>query len=306
MNSESYRRLVETHFPNVEIRTCIPIDMGWDYFVLDVNDELIFRFPRRPDVVRQLEWEMEILPMLRDALPVSVPEFGYIATPKEGDLSKFVGYQKIIGSPLDAEKLKTSSKQESMARSLGDFLNALHSIPLEGISDHPMSRNPDRQNSVGWRDVYRRLFEFAEEQVFPRLSQDAKSRETQTWQNFLADGSNFEFSPVLVHQDLHTEHIIADHKLGTVAGIIDWGDCGIGDPAMDFVGLLGGLGEEFVREILGYYLLADDGIMRRARFYDVVVPYHWVKFDLEAGKDKLFEGGIHAIETRQGYSQALT
>ena len=154
--------------------------------------------------------------------------------------------------------------------------------------------------------MYRRLFEFAEEHVFPRLSKEAKLREIQTWQNFLADDSNFKFSPVLVHQDLQTEHIIADHKLGTVAGIIDWGDCGIGDPAMDFVGLFGRLGEEFVREVLGHYRLADDGIMRRARFYDVVVPYHWVKFDLEAGKDISFEDGIDAIESRQGYSQAPT
>jgi aminoglycoside 2''-phosphotransferase len=122
MNSEGYRRLVETHFPEVEIRTCVPIEMGWDYFVLDVNDELIFRFPRRPDVVQQLEWEIEILPMLRDVLPVRVPEFEYVATPKEGDLSKFVGYQKIIGSQLDAEKLKTSGTKDSMARGLGDFL----------------------------------------------------------------------------------------------------------------------------------------------------------------------------------------
>jgi aminoglycoside 2''-phosphotransferase len=235
-----------------------------------------------------------------------VPDFEYVATTKSGEPSTFVGYQKILGSPLDTKQLENSGTKDSMARSLGDFLSALHSIPLDSVGDHPMSRNPDPQNSAGWRDVYRRLFEFADEHVFPRLSQQAKSREIHTWQNFLSDDSNFDFSTVLVHQDLHTEHIIADHKLGTVAGIIDWGDCGIGDPAMDFVGLLGGLGEDFTREVLGHYRLVDDRILRRTRFYDVVVPYHWVKFDFEARKDISFNDGIQAIETRQGYSQVLT
>ena len=301
MNPEGCRRLIETHFPQVKIRTCVPIDMGWDYFVLDVNDELIFRFPRRADVLRQLEWEMEILPRLADALPVRVPRFEYVATPESGDPAKFVGYQKIPGSGLDAQKLESSGAREPVARSIAGALSALHLMPLDGLRDHPMSQNPNPRNSEGWRNAYRRLFEFAQKNVFPRLSRDTERRETQTWRDFLCDDSNFNFSPVFVHQDLNPEHIITDYERGTLAGIIDWGDCGIGDPALDFVGLARSLGEGFALEVLDHYRSPSAGIMNRARFYDAIVPYHYIKFELESGDAGFLERGIHDIETRKPY-----
>lgn len=301
MNSERCRRLVETHFPQVKIRTCESIDMGWDYFVLDVNDELIFRFPRRPDVLKQLEWEIEILPMLADVLPVRVPKFEYVATPESGEPAKFVGYQKILGSGLDAQKLERSGSRVSVARSIGEALSALHSMPLGGLKDHPMSQNPDPRNLEGWRNSYNRLFEFAQENVFPRLSRDTERREKQTWCDFLLDNRNFNFSPVFVHQDLNSEHVITDYERGTLAGIIDWGDCGIGDPALDFVGLARGMGEDFALEVLDHYRCPSAGIMSRARFYDAIVPYHYIKFGLESGDAGFLERGIRDIETRKPY-----
>ena len=298
MTPEDYIRLVEVHFPRLEIRAYESIEMGWDYFVLDVNDELIFRFPRRSNVIQQLEWEAEILPMLAEALPVEVPDFKYVVNRKSAEPSMFVGYPKIQGSGLDAQKLEESDARKPVARRIGEALSALHAISLDSMNDHPMSENPEPREAEGWRDVYRGLFQFAEEHVFPQLSHEARSREMQTWQEFLFDESNFDFSPVLVHQDLNTEHVIIDYESGTVAGIIDWGDCGIGDAALDFVGLAQGMGENFALEVLDNYQFADPGIMSRARFYEVVVPYHYVRFDHESGSDKFREQGIRAIETR--------
>lgn len=37
--------LIQDNFPQVAIQTVLPITRGWDSFVLEVNDELIFRFP---------------------------------------------------------------------------------------------------------------------------------------------------------------------------------------------------------------------------------------------------------------------
>ncbi|MDP6716320.1 MAG: phosphotransferase, partial [SAR202 cluster bacterium] len=285
MTPTDYRKLVEAHFPQVEILTCEPIDMGWDYFVLDVNDELIFRFPRRPDVTQQLEWEMELLPKLADALPVRVPNIEYVAKQNLGDPPMFVGYPKIPGSGLDSQKLEDSGARAPVVKSIADALSALHSIPLDGLSDHPMSGNPDPRSADGWRDKYYRLFEFAQNTVFPRLSLETQRREIRTWQEFLEDDSNFDFLPVLVHQDLNAEHVITDYAKGTVSGIIDWGDCGFGDPALDFVGLADGLGEDFATEVLANYTRPDESIMSRARFYGLVVAYHYIEYELNAGEE---------------------
>jgi hypothetical protein len=36
--------LIQRNFPQVTIQTVHPITRGWDSFVLEVNDELIFRY----------------------------------------------------------------------------------------------------------------------------------------------------------------------------------------------------------------------------------------------------------------------
>ena len=64
------------------------------------------------------------------------------------------------------------------------------------------------------------------------------------------------------------------------------------------MGLAQGMGENFALEVLDNYQFADPGIMSRVRFYKVVVPYHYVRFDHESGSDKFREQGIRAIETR--------
>lgn len=42
---EECKELIRRNFPQVVIQTARPITHGWDSFVLDVNGELIFRFP---------------------------------------------------------------------------------------------------------------------------------------------------------------------------------------------------------------------------------------------------------------------
>ena len=59
--------LIQRNFPQVAIQTVHPITRGWDSFVLEINDELIFRFPMRDDVIAYLEKEMGLLPVLEQA-----------------------------------------------------------------------------------------------------------------------------------------------------------------------------------------------------------------------------------------------
>ena len=49
------------------------IDEGYDFEVAIVDDEWVFRFPRRAGVEEPLEFEIELLPMLAPALPVACP-----------------------------------------------------------------------------------------------------------------------------------------------------------------------------------------------------------------------------------------
>ncbi|HYT27741.1 MAG TPA: hypothetical protein VEL72_01885, partial [Ktedonobacteraceae bacterium] len=76
--------LISHNFPQVEISTARPITRGWDSFVLEVNGELIFRFPMRDDVIPYLEKELGLLPVLEPTLSTPIPHFDYIG---HGDAS---------------------------------------------------------------------------------------------------------------------------------------------------------------------------------------------------------------------------
>src|SRR4026209_2038744 len=58
--------------------TIVEIDEGWDFHVAIVDDEAVFRFPRRSGVEEALEIEIAVLPAIADALPVKVPSFDFI------------------------------------------------------------------------------------------------------------------------------------------------------------------------------------------------------------------------------------
>ncbi|WP_164860605.1 phosphotransferase [Rhodococcus sp. X156] len=71
--------------------------------------------------------------------------------------------------------------------------------------------------------------------------------------------------PVLCHNDLGAEHLLADG--GELTGILDWSDAAITDPAIDLSRLLRDFGPRFLDEVLdGYGDLGGDA-MPRIYFY---------------------------------------
>ena len=60
-------------------RTILEIDHGYDFEVAIVDDDWVFRFPRRAGVEQALGLEIVLLPLLAAALPVSVPSFEHIS-----------------------------------------------------------------------------------------------------------------------------------------------------------------------------------------------------------------------------------
>jgi hypothetical protein len=59
--------------------TILEIDDGYDFEVAIVDDDWVFRFPRRAGVEEALGLEIVLLPLLAPALPVNVPSFEHIS-----------------------------------------------------------------------------------------------------------------------------------------------------------------------------------------------------------------------------------
>lgn len=64
------------------------------------------------------------------------------------------------------------------------------------------------------------------------------------------------------HSDLGPEHLLV--RDGRLAGVIDWGDARIGDPALDYAWLLDGPFRDWD---------VDDDLRRRARVYHRLAPW---------------------------------
>jgi aminoglycoside phosphotransferase (APT) family kinase protein len=240
-------------------RTILEIDTGYDFEVAIVDDDWVFRFPRRRGVEEALELEIALLPTLAAALPVAVPFFEYVSR-----RPLFVGYRVIRGEPLvdeDAEGVRA-------------FLEALHALDPSGL---PVDR-------TDWIGAYRRQCAEFERLVFPLLD---RSERRQAQQLFGEAETLVGFEPAPLHADLGPEHLrVRNSRLN---GVIDWGDTRLGDPALDYAWLLNGPFPDWD---------VDRDLRRRALFYHRLGPWYEAHYGLFTDQPAHVELGLAGIRDR--------
>ena len=263
--------------------------------MLEVNQEWIFRFPRRSEVERQLEKEIALLPELAPTLSFPIPQFVFAWDGGQAWEQPFVGYRKIPGIPLD-EDLGGHGQSNVLAQQLARFLSELHSF------------SPNRAEALGvpsyspaqWRDGYQEMYTRVQNQVFPLLSPSAGKDHRALWDGFLECDACLQFRPVLIHHDLGAEHILCDPEQGSISGIIDWGDAAVGDPALDFVGIDYSFGREFTASVLASYLgEVGEAFWNRVDFYVGIIPCYGVLYGLEVQDKRYVEHGLEMLERRK-------
>ncbi len=240
-------------------RTIVEIDVGYDFEVAIVDDDWVFRFPRRPAVEEALEVEIVLLPTLARGLPVDVPSFEYISRDPF-----FVGYRLIRGKPLVDED----------ADGVRAFLEALHAFDPSGL---PLER-------LDWVRAYRVQCAEFERLVLPLVDRDLRPRATRLFED---SETLVGFEPAVLHADLGPEHLRV--RDGHLAGVIDWGDARLGDPALDYSWLLNGpFGDWNV----------DADLRRRARFYHRLGPWYEAHYGLFTSQPAHTVRGLAGIRDR--------
>jgi aminoglycoside 2''-phosphotransferase len=294
IDTDNAIKLIQHNFPQVAVQTALPITRGWDSFVLEVNGELIFRFPMRKDVIVSLQKEMSLLPILEQELSVPIPHFAYIGQRDANYPFMFVGYRKLGGIALEDENI-TLDQLVALTPALATFLNELHSFPVAqavqvGVHDH---------TPVQWQERYHDRYIDLQMRVFPLLDEELRTKSERLWEEFLHDGTILTFQPVLIHCDLACEHIFCDPARAVLTGVIDWGDATIGDPALDFVGLHNGRGREFTKHVLACYKgTIDAAFWKRMDFYLCYGPYSELLYGVYSSSEKFIakgREGLHAM-----------
>jgi aminoglycoside phosphotransferase (APT) family kinase protein len=240
-------------------RTIVEIGVGYDFEVAIVDDEWAFRFPRRPNVEEALKLEIALLPTLARMLPVEVPSFEHVSRNP-----LFVGYRLIRGRALvdeDPEGVRA-------------FLDALHAFDPSAF---PLER-PD------WVEAFRAQCEEFERLVFPVLDTERRASARRL---FGEVETLVDFEPALLHSDLGPEHLLV--RDGRLAGVIDWGDTRVGDPALDYSWLLNGPFADWD---------VDPDLRRRARFYHRLAPWYEAHYGLFTNQPAHVERGLVGIQER--------
>jgi aminoglycoside phosphotransferase (APT) family kinase protein len=220
------RALIEEQFPQLAPVNVEPLGVGFDNSAFVVNGAYVFRFPRRQIAAPLVETEGRLLPMLAPRLPLPIPAPTLLGRPAGGYPWPFLGHALIPGRTACAAALDEEQRRR-LAEPLARFLAALHATPAEEAAQH--GAGPD---TIARLDLARRLPRARE--LLDRLTRRGEIAEPRSLAAIL-DAAPPTYAPrsdVLVHGDLYARHLLI-HPDGRFAGIIDWGDVHLGDPAVD-------------------------------------------------------------------------
>jgi len=148
-----------------------------------------------------------------------------------------------------------------------------------------------------WRELNQAIIQEFQDRVVPLLTPNERRSAETMFSTFLEDQSFLDFLPVIVHRDLGPEHILVTND-GRLAGIIDWGDARLGDPAIDFSWLLFGSPTEGERVLSAYGRECGQSFRRRALFYHQLGPWHEVAHGLDTGQPAFVESGLSGVRAR--------
>lgn len=241
------------------------IQSGWDHTILIVNDNLVFRFPKKRGLETALHKELELNRALQARQPsLSVPKLTplFIEETLVG-----LSYPLIAGVPV-----KTIEEQVTLSTTdcqhIGNFLTALHHITVDELPN---------LHAIHSHSFWKTLYNHLQQIIFPQLETNIIRAIDVVFETFLETLSTDTRLSVPIHGDLTTANMIYSQSEQKLVGIIDYTDAQIGDPAFDFAGLYWTYGLDTVLSVLRYYKTDEckQGIVERVkRFYGLQPLFH--------------------------------
>jgi len=242
-------RLVTGQFPQWSDLPIRPVaTQGNDNRTFRLGDDLAVRLPSHESYVDGISKEDRFLPLLAKHLAVPVPEPVATGRPTEGYPCPWSVRHWLLGDAADSDP---QLERTGFARDLGSFLHELRNVPVHGgptAGLHSFYRGC--HPSVYGDQVQKALIELADQ-----VDVDACKA---IWR--VAVRSAWSTAPVWFHGDVAVGNLLTAE--GQLSGVIDFGTCGIGDPACDLVIawiFLGGDERQIFREAVG---LSDDAWAR--------------------------------------------
>ncbi|KAJ6786681.1 hypothetical protein PWT90_09727 [Aphanocladium album] len=218
------QRLLDSQFPHWGHLLIRPVRKdGWDNRTYRLGDSLTVRLPTTAGYEDAVAKESKWLPRLAPALPLAIPAVQGSGTPERGYAHAWSVRSWIAGETLESGA-EAVEDWDAVADALGRFIHALQGCDAAG--------GPMAGAHCWFRGCSLKHYD-AETQRALKLASGSFDRESAAavWQAALTH--EWEKLPVWFHGDLSAGNLLVSN--GKLSAVIDFGTCGIGDPACDLV-----------------------------------------------------------------------
>jgi aminoglycoside phosphotransferase (APT) family kinase protein len=275
INATLVSQLIASQFPQWADLSIKPVSLsGWDNRTFHLGFDMSVRLPSAEGYVAQVEKEHRWLPRLAPLLPLPIPVPLAKGIPDHGYPWPWSVYRWLEGENATLERIADLSQ---FAISLAEFLLALQRI--NSVDGPPAgAHNFFRGGPLTTYDAETRV---TIEELVEEVDTVAA---TKVWQAALE--SSWQGAPVWVHGDVASGNLLV--KNGRLSAVIDFGCCGVGDPACDLVmawTFFSGESREAFRAALGL----DQATWARARGWALWKALITLAEHIEGNPDKSAE-----------------
>lgn len=221
ITADLIRDLLRDQHPDLAKLPIREVDGGWGNQMWRLGEELAVRIQRMSTDPGRLLKEERWLPALAPNLPLPIPVPIRHGRPSRRSSRSWTVVTWVPGAPLDHSPI---TRGEHAAHALATFLQALHvAAPADGPVDsgghgaHPKDSRDGFEHFLGSLDP-------------STIGADA-ARVRAIWDDAAA-APTWQGPPVWVHGDLHPANVVTAD--GTLAGVIDFEELFIGDPAAEW------------------------------------------------------------------------
>jgi aminoglycoside phosphotransferase (APT) family kinase protein len=221
ITSELVSRLVAAQFPQWAGLPVRPVDVdGWDNATFRLGERMSVRLPSSEAYAEQVDKEHRWLPVLASQLPLPIPEPLAKGEPGCGFPRQWSVYRWIDGQAASAESV---ADLPEFAADLADFLASLYRADPTG-GPLPGTHNFFRGGSPAYYEAETRAA------LAALRGHIDTGLAAEVWEAALA--ARWDGPPVWFHGDAQPGNLLLDSG-GRLSAVIDFGTCGIGDPACD-------------------------------------------------------------------------
>lgn len=214
--------LVEQQFPRwADLPVRAVARQGWDNRTFRLGEELSVRLPSAEPYAAAVRKESRALEVLDGRLPVSVPSVLALGEPGRGYPFPWSVRRWLAGDTLDDA---AGVDRVRLAEDLGGVLRVLRSLPV------------DAGTAAGRHSFYRGAHPSAySEEVQTALAHLHGDVDVERCRSvwLAATTTAWDAAPVWFHGDVAVGNLLVSD--GRLSAMIDFGTCGVGDPACDLV-----------------------------------------------------------------------